>query len=252
MILVRRIPPQVSGVFITLAVGMIGCVLGPTAKAALAESTATVSWSSAIAPNDLLLQSYSVGEDLLQPDDSAVFILTPPTNGVPQSLSLTTPSNSADILADATTLTVQSAANNGSIGAEALFSANYLFEGLGTGMVDISIPYTLSALSGVTTGSTTVGVVALFEKFNDSDVSNGPAATTSAGLEVLGIGTPNDLTGILSLQVPFNEAIDFSAVLDIIVFSESSAVPVETVPIPGGLALALPALLPFFASCRRR
>ena len=248
----RRISVAYDKAFLTLVFGIFCATISLPSHAALAESTATISWSSTIAANELVFQSYSVGEDLTNPTDSSMFILTPPTNGVPQTLSLTTASNSADILANATTLTVQSSANDGAIGAEAFFSAAYVFEGLGSGMVDISIPYTLSALSGVTTGLTTVSVVALFEKFDDSNVSNGPAESVSAGLEVMGIGTPNDLTGMLSLQVPFNDATDFSAVLDLFVFSESSATPVKTVPIPGGVTLALPALLSFFAGCRLR
>lgn len=248
----RVFQPQVSNALIALVFGIFVCLYSPKSEAALAESTATVSWSSAIPSNELVFQSYAVGEDLDSPDDQSSFILMPPTNATPQSLTLTTPPNQASVLANATTLTVQSEANDGSIGSSAQFSDFYFFAGLPPGMIEISVPYTLSALSGVTTGLTTVSVVARFEKFDDTNVSTGPAVTVSNGLEVTGIGTPNDVTGMLSLQVPFNSATDFSAVLDIFVFSESSATPVESVPIPGGLALALPALLPFFASCKKR
>ena len=234
--------------FVAASAGWLLCFIAGAASAAIAEGTAVISWSAAYTADDAVFQSYKVGEDLSDPalNQSIQFTNDPPSDLAPQSLNLSTATTSASVLANATTLTVHSESSNGDIGAEALMSAVFFFSGSGT--LDISIPYTLSTSVQNNNGDATVAILASLEKFDGFNVSTGIDEPTPVVLFDNGFGAQGDATGMLSLQIPYNDAADFYAVLNLTVFSESSAVPVKTVPIPGGVALILPVLLPFFAS----
>lgn len=242
----RRIEHRV---FFPLYAGLICILFSNATIAAMAESSAIVSWSAAYPAGNAVYQSYKVGEDLTNPSQTSEFTSQPPTDLAPQSLSLLTPTTNASVFANASTLTVQSSSSNGDAGAEALMSAFFLFSGAGT--LSISIPYTLSTLVSDNTGNTTVGILASLETFDEFNFSTGITEPTPVVLFDGGLGAPNNTTGSLSLQIPFNEATDFYGILNVSVFSESSVTPVETVPIPGGVVLAIPALLPLFASRKK-
>ena len=223
--------------------GLLCCLFAGSADAAIAEGSASISWSTAYPPSSAIYQAYKVGEDLSNPSHASDYTSQPPSDIAPQSLSLSSAMASASVLANATTLVVESASSAGNAGAEALMSALFLFSGAGT--LDISIPYTLSTLVTNNSSNATVALIASFEIFDAFNASTGIIEPTPIVLFDGGLGTPNEVTGILSLHVPYDDTADFFGVLNITAFSESAATPVQTVPIPGAIFLVLPAFLIF-------
>ncbi|MEM7466256.1 MAG: hypothetical protein AAF387_05165 [Pseudomonadota bacterium] len=244
--------PLFAGVFFLVCIAPFDSVLG-----AVAESSATIGWGSAFGSGSPALQSYKVGADLSEPTQTLIFDnldpdapAPPPSNSNPHNLSLINTTVNASTFADSSDLVVQSMSSEGDIGAEAQMVALFFLSGSGT--LNISIPYALSALTMNSASESTVGIFAALETFDATGLTTGVVDATPASVTGNGLGEPNDLTGMLALQIAYDSA-DVFAVLDFTVFSESSAVQLETttVPIPGGFAWLAPVLLPLCASKKR-
>lgn len=221
------------------------------AFSASAESSATVSWATAFSAFPAATSIYNAGEDLLTPSQSVTFNVDP-SNGATQGLNFGDSDTGASALADGSLLLAQSRASNGTAVLSASMFSVLLFEGMGSGLLSITVPYTLSSLVQPGAGSSTVTIFAsldIIDFAGDSTPAVFPEPTVS--LDDSGLGSPNDLTGVLSLEYNYDENADLAAILNIGVVTESTATPVKSVPIPGGIVLAIPALLPFFASRKK-
>ena len=221
---------------------------------ATAQSTASVSWASAFSVFPEASSIYNAGEDLLAPDQTASFSNNP-TNSGAQGLNFGDLDTGASGLADANLLLAESHATDGTaMLSVTMFSVLY-FEDMESGSLNITVPYTLSTLVQPYVGSSTVTVFASLDIIDFlGNTTSGVTPEPSASLDDSGLGSPNDLTGILSLEYDYNGNSDLAAILTISVITESTATPrtLKTVPIPGGIALAIPALLPWFASRKDR
>ncbi len=214
-----------------------------------AQSSATVSWATAFSSFPTASSLYDAGESLSPPDQSVSFS-TDPTNSLTQGLNFGDVNNGASALADGSSLFVESHTTNGSAAVSASMYSILYFDPKDTGpnTLNITVPYTLSTLVQLGVGSASVNIFASLTIFDFNGNTRVDAADPNPALDDIGLGRPNDVTGILSLQLPYNVSDDQGAVLNISVLAESTAAPVKTVPIPGGVALALPMLLPLLAS----
>jgi len=231
---------------------VIFAVTGSEAFGVTAESSASVSWATAFSAFPAATTIYNAGEDLLSPAQSATFNVDP-SNSVTQGLNFGDAETGASALADSSLLLAESHASNGTAVLSLSIFSVLQFEGLVSGLLSLTIPYTLSTLVQPCVGSSTVTVFASLDIIDFLGNST-PAVTPepTATLDDSGLGSPNDLTGVLSLAFSYDENTDLAAVLNIGIVSESTATPIKSVPIPGGIALAIPALLPLFASRKKR
>lgn len=180
---------------------------------------------------------------------------TAPTNNSPQSLIYGDAATGASAFADATSLIVESHATNGHAEVDSSMSDLFFFAGQGTGVLSIAADYTLTSFVLPTGGFSSVSIDGSLTTYDGMGIETGTVNLSPVHyIDDTGLGTPNDLTCMLSLQIAFNENVDLYAVLSLSIFSITDAVTVtpKTVPIPGGIALAIPALLPLFATRKRR
>ncbi len=221
------------------------------ALAATAQSTASVSWATAFSAFPAASSIYSAGEDLLVPNQSLSFSGNP-TNAATQGLNYGDAATGASAIADAGSLFAESHATNGTAAVSASMFSILYFDEMESGLLSVTVPYTLSTLVQPGVGSSTVRLFASLTIFDFDGDTVEIAPETDPALDDTGLGLPNDLTGMLSLEFQYDGSEDQGAVLNIGVFAESTATTVETVPIPGGLALALPVLFPLFANRKKK
>lgn len=235
---------------------LIAGIYSPYSQAASAQSTATVSWASSFActsaagMQNMPFESYLAGTELA----TAVAVQYQnqcPSGAAPHQALFDDGNASASAIADSTSLIVSSSAVNGTAAAQG--SMTQLFNLSGQGTLTINLPYEFSTQVDFGAGQSTLTLFASWKKYTQFGVLSGGFDATPLVFNDNGLGAPNDLTSVLALPIAY-DANDSIAILNFSLISSSVATepPVETVPIPGGIVLLIPALFPLFASKKNR
>ena len=188
----------------------------------MAESSASVSWPNAFAGGSGYSVSPSGGSyranvDLLDP--TALIVSDWPTNLMPDMQSYVSADGLAgsSVSADGASMSVQSMSDGGGVAAEGVLVGLFTFTG--TGIVNLSIPYELSALIDASNATSTALVSAQLEFYRldgaDFVLTGRASELDSATIGAAVLGTPNESTGNLNINFGFDDANETFALLNL-------------------------------------